>query len=121
MAKKPSKSHLTISHCISANTVNEKALEFTCIENCVSSNLTCVCRSEERSRALELCSWGFENEALLGSFLAQLEAAGSHTRAAATAVFNQRIKQAVQILQRGASSNKMPALNATAMALAGSL
>lgn len=78
-----------------------------------------VFRSEERSRALELCSWGFENEGLLGSFLAQLEAAGSHTRAAATAVFNQRIKQAVQILQRGASSNKMPALNSTAMALAG--
>lgn len=81
----------------------------------------CVCRSEERSRALELCSWGFENEGLLGSFLAQLELAGSHTRAAATAVFNQRIKQAVQILQRGASSNKMPALNSTAMALAGNL
>lgn len=78
-----------------------------------------VFRSEERSRALELCSWGFENESLLGSFLAQLEAAGSHTRAAAAAVFNQRIKEAVQILQRGAASRKLPELNSTAMALAG--
>ncbi|XP_045138344.1 GATOR complex protein MIOS-A-like [Portunus trituberculatus] len=78
-----------------------------------------VFRSEERSRALELCSWGFENESLLGSFLAQLEAAGSHTRAAAAAVFNQRIKEAVQILQRGAVSRKSPELNSTAMALAG--
>lgn len=91
-----------------------------CVLKIVSTcNSVSVCRSEERSRALELCSWGFENEGLLGSFLSQLEAAGSHTRAAATAVFNQRIKQAVQILQRGAASNKMPALNSTAMALAG--
>lgn len=78
-------------------------------------------RSEERSRALELCSWGFENESLLGSFLAQLEAAGNHTRAAAAAVFNQRIKEAVQILQRGAVSRKLPELNSTAMALAGTV
>ena len=79
----------------------------------------CIYRSEERSRALELCSWGFENESLLASFLAQLEAAGNHTRAAAAAVFNQRIKEAVQILQRGAATSKLLELNSTAMALAG--
>ncbi|XP_069184860.1 GATOR2 complex protein MIOS isoform X3 [Procambarus clarkii] len=74
---------------------------------------------EERSRALELCSWGFENETVLNSFLSQLEAAGNHTRAAAVAVFNQRLKQAILILQRGASNKKLPALNSTAMALSG--
>lgn len=75
-------------------------------------------RCEERSRALELCSWGFENEAVLTSFLAQLENAGNYTRAAAVAVFNQRIKQAIQILQKGAAV-KEPTLNSTAMALSG--
>ncbi|XP_037785674.1 GATOR complex protein MIOS-like [Penaeus monodon] len=80
---------------------------------------TCkVFRCEERSRALELCSWGFENEAVLTSFLAQLENAGNYTRAAAVAVFNQRIKQAIQILQKGAAV-KEPTLNSTAMALSG--
>ncbi|KAG7157420.1 GATOR complex protein MIOS-A-like [Homarus americanus] len=76
-----------------------------------------VFRCEERSRALELCSWGFESETVLNSFLSQLEAAGYHTRAAAVAVFNQRLKQAILILERGASSKKLPALNSTAMAL----
>ncbi|XP_042242958.1 GATOR complex protein MIOS-A-like [Homarus americanus] len=78
-----------------------------------------VFRCEERSRALELCSWGFESETVLNSFLSQLEAAGYHTRAAAVAVFNQRLKQAILILERGASSKKLPALNSTAMALSG--
>ncbi|MPC34163.1 WD repeat-containing protein mio-A [Portunus trituberculatus] len=74
-------------------------------------------RSEERSRALELCSWGFENESLLGSFLAQLEAAGSHTRAAAAAVFNQRIKEAVQILQRGYTEERKALWRETCISL----
>ncbi|KAK3891191.1 hypothetical protein Pcinc_004907 [Petrolisthes cinctipes] len=78
-----------------------------------------VFRSEERSCALELCSWGFEDEGVLTSFLTQLEAAGNHTRAAAVAVFNQRIRLAIHILQRGAVAKKIPALNSTAMALAG--
>lgn len=58
---------------------------------------------------------------MLTSFLTQLEAAGNHTRAAAVAVFNQRIRLAIHILQRGAVTKKMPALNSTAMALAGIL
>ncbi|CAL4060750.1 unnamed protein product, partial [Meganyctiphanes norvegica] len=78
-----------------------------------------VFRSDERSRALELCTWGFDNETTLNSFLAQLENSGNYTRAAAVAVFNQRIKQAIQILQRGASIKKDHALNSTAMALSG--
>ncbi|XP_068202400.1 GATOR2 complex protein MIOS-A [Palaemon carinicauda] len=78
-----------------------------------------VFRSEERIRALELCSWGFDNEAVLNSFLNQLEATGNYTRAVAIAVFNQRIRQAIQILQRGAKTKKDPGLNSTAMALSG--
>ncbi|KAK7083685.1 hypothetical protein SK128_028073 [Halocaridina rubra] len=78
-----------------------------------------VFRSEERSRGFELCSWGFENESVLKSFLSQLEGTGNYTRAVAIAVFNQRIKQAIQILQRGAIEKQDPTMNATAMALSG--
>ncbi|XP_076029287.1 GATOR complex protein mio [Oratosquilla oratoria] len=88
----------------------------------LEGNRTLYCkmfRSEERHRALELCSWGFDNDSLLNSFLSCLENSGEYTRAAAVAVFNLHIRQAIQILQRGSGKGKDPTLNTTAMAMAG--
>ncbi|XP_046390377.1 GATOR complex protein MIOS-B [Ischnura elegans] len=81
-----------------------------------------IYRSEERERALQLCGWRFERWWLegatgtpgnmvsmgnsLNSFLDRLEAEeeGSHTRVAAIAIFNLRIRLAIQVLNGGASA-----------------
>ena len=61
-------------------------------------------RSDERDKALQLCGWRFDKETLaLDTFLDRLESEGAHTRAAAIAVFNLKLRMAVKILGRGGS------------------
>ncbi|PSN33611.1 WD repeat-containing protein mio [Blattella germanica] len=80
-------------------------------------------QSEDRDKALQLCGWKFDKESALTAFLDRLEADGSHARAAAIAVFNLKLRKAIEILNRGAvSQNKqsIPSnLNIVAMALSG--
>jgi hypothetical protein len=80
-------------------------------------------RSEDREKALQLCGWKFDKESSLTSFLDRLECEGSYARAAAIAVFNMKLRKAIDILNRGAlSQNKqqLPTnLNIVAMALSG--
>jgi hypothetical protein len=52
---------------------------------------------------LQLCGWNFDREtASLTAFLERLEAEKLHTRAAAIAVFNMKLRAAIEILNRGA-------------------
>ncbi|PNF34608.1 WD repeat-containing protein mio [Cryptotermes secundus] len=88
-----------------------------------SVNMTRIYRSEDREKALQLCGWKFDKESSLTSFLDRLECEGSYARAAAIAVFNLKLRKAIEILNRGAvSQNKQqfPSnLNIVAMALSG--
>jgi hypothetical protein len=72
---------------------------------------------------LQLCGWKFDKESSLNSFLDRLESEGSYARAAAIAVFNMKLRKAIDILNCGAvSQNKqhLPSnLNIVAMALSG--
>lgn len=75
-------------------------------------------RSDEREQALQLCGWHLDRE----GFLDQLESDGYYSRAAAIAVFNLRLRQAVDILRRGAEHPRATApvnLNIVAVALSG--
>ena len=80
-------------------------------------------RSIDRDKALQLCGWRFDKEsnALYNNlFLERLEREGSYARASAISVFNLCLRQAIEILNRGA--NKMPTsthLSIVAMALSG--
>ncbi|XP_066997693.2 GATOR2 complex protein MIOS isoform X2 [Anabrus simplex] len=83
-----------------------------------------IYRSEDRDKALQLCGWNFDADSMgLTSFLERLEAEGAHARAAAIAVFNLKLRTAIEILNRGSvSQNKQASsanLNIVAMALAG--
>lgn len=63
-----------------------------------------------------MCSWHFDKDAnMLQKFLEQLEKEHAYTRAAAIAVFNLKIRLAIDILGRAPDSN----LNVVAMALSG--
>ncbi|XP_069700640.1 GATOR2 complex protein MIOS [Periplaneta americana] len=88
-----------------------------------SVNTTRIYRSEDREKALQLCGWKFDKESALNSFLDRLETEGSYARAAAIAVFNMKLRKAIEILNQGAvSQNKqsLPSnLNIVAMALSG--
>ncbi|XP_054286757.1 GATOR complex protein MIOS [Macrosteles quadrilineatus] len=75
-----------------------------------------VYRSEDRDRALQLCGWLFERDTTaLSVFLERLEADGDVCRAAAIAVFNLRLRVAIDILTRAQHDN----LSVVAMALSG--
>jgi hypothetical protein len=80
-------------------------------------------RSEDREKALQLCGWKFDKESSLTAFLDRLESEGSYARAAAIAVFNMKLRKAIEILNRGAASQnsqQLPTnLNIVAMALSG--
>ncbi|XP_076136788.1 GATOR2 complex protein MIOS isoform X1 [Alosa pseudoharengus] len=78
-------------------------------------------QSEERSLALRLCGWiGRGPEVDVEPFLKSLELEGEWERAAAVALFNLDIRRAIQILNKGASSEKGDLnLNVVAMALSG--
>ncbi|XP_034247778.1 GATOR complex protein MIOS-A isoform X2 [Thrips palmi] len=77
-----------------------------------------VYRSDEREQALQLCGWHLDRD----GFLEQLESSGHYSRAAAIAVFNLKLRQAVEIIRRGANNphTSSPAnLNIVAVALSG--
>ncbi|RZC42359.1 WD repeat-containing protein mio-B [Asbolus verrucosus] len=80
-----------------------------------------VFRHEDRDKALHLCSWHFERDSnLLTIFLEQLEKEHAYTRAAAIAVFNLKIRLAIEILSRTPENLSYGlGLNVVAMALAG--
>ncbi|TRY56866.1 hypothetical protein DNTS_013956 [Danionella cerebrum] len=77
--------------------------------------------SEERSLALQLCGWiGRGPDIDVEPFLKSLEQEEEWERAAAVALFNLDIRRAIQILNKGASSEKGDVnLNVVAMALSG--
>ncbi|GFG38305.1 hypothetical protein Cfor_12188 [Coptotermes formosanus] len=88
-----------------------------------SVNTARIYRSEDREKALQLCGWKFDKESSLTSFLDRLESEGFYARAAAIAVFNMKLRKAIEILNRGAASRnrqQFPSnLNIVAMALSG--
>lgn len=75
-------------------------------------------RHEDRDKALHLCGWNFDSNSL-NKFLEQLEKVQAFTRAAAIAVFNLKLKLAIDILNRGSDIVLGANLNVVAMALAG--
>jgi hypothetical protein len=80
-----------------------------------------IFKHDDRDKALYLCSWHFERDSnQLTQFLEQLEKEQAYTRAAAIAVFNLKIRLAIDILSRAQESGSHSlALNVVAMALAG--
>ncbi|XP_031849285.1 GATOR complex protein mio isoform X3 [Nomia melanderi] len=90
----------------------------------IGSNYTAkIYRSLDRDKGLLLCGWRFDkdtNTLYDNLFLERLERDGEYPRAAAIAVFNLCLRQAIEILNRGASKMSMSAnLNIVAMALSG--
>lgn len=81
-----------------------------------------IYRQEERQKAMHLCSWHFDSSpnALL-DHLQQLEKDKAYTRAAALAVFNLKVKAAIEILGKAPenAAGSGPPLQVVAMALAG--
>ncbi|XP_046677873.1 GATOR complex protein MIOS-B-like [Homalodisca vitripennis] len=78
-------------------------------------------RSEDRDKALQLCGWMFDRDlAALPTFLETVESEGEEgvCRAAAIAVFNLRLRLAIEILTRGAQTYN-DRLTIVAMALSG--
>lgn len=79
-----------------------------------------VFRSDDRDKALQLCGWLFDRDvSALATFLDSVEANGDVCRAAAIAVFNLHLRQAVDILTRAARRGSPDNLNVVAMALSG--
>lgn len=78
-------------------------------------------RHEDRDKALHLCGSYFDKDSnSLAKHLDQLERNHAYTRAAAVAVFNLKIRTAIDILSRNADSSPIGVnLNVVAMALAG--
>lgn len=76
-------------------------------------------RSSARDNALFLCDWGFDrNNALhISNVLRKLENENAYTRAASIAIFNLRMRDAIETLNKGA--NQQPHLSMIAMALSG--
>ncbi|KAF5296730.1 hypothetical protein FQR65_LT10166 [Abscondita terminalis] len=87
--------------------------------NCYSSAK--IYKHEDRAKALHLCGWHFERDVnSLNKFLERLQKEQAYSRAAAIAVFNLKIKMALDILNQGADSTGQNAnLTVVAMALAG--
>lgn len=80
--------------------------------------------SDERKLALSLCGWDFESAGVsLMEFLEELQLCGQQERAAAVALFNNKIKEAIDILSSPKIHNNISAkdttLNVVAMALSG--
>eukprot|EP00041_Stephanoeca_diplocostata_P029889 m.890823 g.890823 ORF g.890823 m.890823 type:complete len:815 (+) comp23652_c1_seq21:726-3170(+) len=76
-----------------------------------------------RARALSMCGWVVINDvSALNKRLGELESAGEYERAAAVAIFHQRIPRAIQSLTSGAKNRtdaSSEVLLSTAMSLAG--
>lgn len=85
-----------------------------------------IFRSDDRDIALQLCGWRFEKDtSALNTFLDRLEGECEYPRAAAIAVFNLRLRTAIEILNRGAvienKQDSLTNLNIVAMALSGKI
>lgn len=76
-----------------------------------------IYRHEDRSKALQLCGWNFNKDLKQGTIVDQLIAAKCPTRAAAIAVFNLKLRSAIEILT--ANGEQYEHFNVVAMALAG--
>lgn len=90
----------------------------------IGSNHTAkIYRSSDRDKALQLCGWRFDkdsNSLYNNLFLERLEREGAYARATAISVFNLALRQAIEILNRGACKIPMSTnLNIVAMALSG--
>ncbi|KAH0544233.1 GATOR complex protein MIOS-B [Cotesia glomerata] len=90
----------------------------------IGSNHTAkIYRSTDRDKALQLCGWRFDkdsNATYNNLFLERLEREGQYARATAISVFNLCLRQAIDILNRGASKVSMASnLHIVAMALSG--
>lgn len=72
---------------------------------------------------MQLCGWRFEkdtNAPYNNLFLEKLEREGAYARATAISVFNLNLRQAIEILNRGANKISSPTnLHIVAMALSG--
>lgn len=92
-----------------------------CIRFALLDLLSFLFRHEDRDKALHLCSSYFDKDTnSLTKHLEQLEKNQAYTRAAAIAVFNLKLKLAIDILSRSADlSPSSTNLNIVAMALAG--
>lgn len=103
--------------------LNYTGVTLNCLDSWQILILSACIRSAERDKALLLCGWRFDketNSVCDNSFLERLEREGAYPRAAAIAVFNLCLRNAIEILNRG--SNEMPMatnLNVVAMALSG--
>lgn len=80
--------------------------------------------SDERRLALSLCGWDFKSAGVhLTEYLYELQAAGQYERAAAVALFNSKIREAIEILSsqkaNKSTGGKGTTLNVVAMALSG--
>ncbi|KAJ8676074.1 hypothetical protein QAD02_011860 [Eretmocerus hayati] len=88
-----------------------------------SNHMAKTYRSPDRDKALQLCGWRFEkdtNAPYNNLFLERLEREGAYSRATAISVFNLCLRQAIEILNRGASKMiSSTNLNIVAMALSG--
>jgi len=78
-----------------------------------------ILRSPARDNALFLCDWGFDrnNTSHISNVLRKLENENAYTRAASIAIFNLRMRDAIETLNKGA--NQQPNLSMIAMALSG--
>ncbi|XP_014207535.2 GATOR complex protein MIOS-A [Copidosoma floridanum] len=80
-------------------------------------------RSPDRDKALQLCGWRFEKDSNMpynNLFIERLEREGTYSRASAISVFNLGLRQAIEILNRGASKMSLASnLHIVAMALSG--
>lgn len=74
-----------------------------------------------RDHALYLCEWGFDRPSArhITNVLRKLENENAYTRAAAIAIFNLRMRDAIETLNKGA--NQQPNLSMIAMALSGNI
>ncbi|XP_033109152.1 GATOR complex protein MIOS-like isoform X2 [Anneissia japonica] len=88
-----------------------------------SPDIIHVYTSQERTIALRLCNWDFQNPAALDIYIARLVENGEFERAAAIQMFNLNLRKAIETLNLGASSTKKKEgdinLSAMAMALSG--
>ncbi|XP_015172042.1 PREDICTED: WD repeat-containing protein mio [Polistes dominula] len=88
-----------------------------------STHTAKIYRSADRDKGLLLCGWRFEkdtNAPYENLFLDRLVREGAYPRAAAIAVFNLCLRQAIEILNRGARKMLIATnLNIVAMAISG--
>lgn len=78
-------------------------------------------RSSARDNALFLCDWGFDrnNASHISNVLKKLENENAYTRAASIAIFNLRMRDAIETLNKGA--HQQTHLSMIAMALSGNI